>query len=449
MNIETTRTGNEVLLTITASEQDIEPAVRSTYNNLRKSVSAKGFRQGKAPNNIIDRELGEETVQAEVIDAVATKLYRQAIDDEDIRPLGSPHVEVKKFVPYKELELEIKVEVMPEVKLGDYTKVKKAKAQVSVSDSDIDEVITSLQDRLAERKEVTRKAKEGDEVVIDFKGTKNGKPVDGATAKDYPLQLGSDRFIPGFEEKLIGCKSGDEKTFTIKFPDDYHESSLASTEVEFEVTVKKVSEIVRPELDDEFAKSAGPFESLTHLRSDIKDHLTSEKEQQQERAYNNEIVDMVVDKATLDLPQTMVEQERNRVEADFMRSITEQGVSKEDYLAQTKQSEKEHEESITKQAERRVKTALVLTEIAKAEGMEVTPDELEVRTQVLAGQYQDEKIQEELTKPEVRREIANQMLAEKTVAKLAEYAEKNTPTKKSKSTSKSKKNSQQSTKKEQ
>ncbi len=422
MNIESKRTGNETILSITASKQDLEPIVRSTYNRLRESVEAKGFRPGKAPNDIIDRELGEQTVHAEIIDAAAQKFYRQAVESEDVRPINSPHVEVKKFVPHNELELEIKVEVMPEVKLGDYKKISQDKPAVEVTDDEVDNVLTSLQDRFAEREEVDRAAKEGDEVTIDFIGTRNGKPVDGAEAKDYPLQLGSNRFIPGFEEELIGLKAGDDKVFTIKFPDDYNEQSLAGTEVEFNVSVKKVSETKRPKLDDEFAGNAGPFKNLEHLKTDIHDHLKSEKEQQQERAFNNEVVDKVVDQAKVDLPQSMVDAERQRVESDFLRSLSEQGLDKDEYLKKTGQTEDKHQKEIDEQAERRVKTSLVLTEVATQEGLEVTPDELEVRAQVLAGQYQDEKIREELTKPEVRREIANQMLAEKTVEKLGGYA---------------------------
>lgn len=424
MNVEVNRAGNEVTLSLTAEKTDLEPTVRSTYNRLRQDVEAKGFRPGKAPDNIIERELGAERIHAEVIDAVAEKLYRQAVEKEGLRPVGRPHVEVKKFAPYTELELEVKVEVMPEVELGDYKKLDVKQHDIEVDDSEVDNVLESLRDRLAERKEVDRAAKSGDEVVIDFHGTREGKDIPGAQAESYPLLLGANRFIPGFEEKVIGHKPGEEFDFKITFPKDYGEDSLAGKEVDFKVKLHKVNELELPEMNDELAKQAGPFESLENLKSDIRDHLRSEKEQQSQRQLENEVVSQAVDKAKVDLPQSMLEQERQRIENDFEKDLSEQGVSREQYLQQSGQTEKQHEKNLDENAERRVKTALVLTEIANQEKLEVTPEEMEVRLQVIAGQYNDDKVQEELQQPAVKREIANQMLAEKTVAKLVDYATK-------------------------
>lgn len=423
MNTTLKRTSNEAKLTIIAEESDFAPIIRDVYNRLRPSVTAKGFRPGRAPNNIIDKELGVERVQAEVLEAAAERFYRQGLKEHDLHPVTNPHVEVKKFVPYTEAEIEITVEVMPEVTLGEYKKVKVKKEEAKVEESEVEQVLSSLQERLAEREEVKRAAKKGDEVEIDFHGKKDGQDVPGAQATHYPLQLGSDRFIPGFEAELIGLKAGDEKTFTITFPNEYGEASLAGAEVEFSVKVHKVSELMQPQLNDEFAKKAGPFESLDKLKEDVRAHLASEKDQTLTRQFENDVVSAVVDQSKVDLPQTMLERERERLAADFERSLAEQGLSKKAYLEQVKQTEKEHEKELSAQAEKRVKTALVLTKLAEAEKLQVTPEELEIRTQVLAGQYQDEKIQEELQKPEVRREIANQMLAEKTVAQLVSYAE--------------------------
>ncbi|MEX0748675.1 MAG: trigger factor [Candidatus Saccharimonadales bacterium] len=422
MNVKVNRTKDEVVINITANTDELAPTVKSTFNRLRGSVSAKGFRPGKAPNNIIERELGAEQVQAEVIDAAAEKFYRQALVEHDIRPIANPHVDVKKFVPYTELELEVKVAVMPEVKLGDYKSISKKPPEAEVSSVEVDEVVTTIRDRLAERQEVERAAREGDEVVIDFHGRKDGADVAGAQAQDYPLLLGSNRFIPGFETELVGLKSGEEKVFKIKFPVEYGEASLAGQEVEFSIKLHKVTELIAPEVNDELAKNAGPFESLAQLRDDVTAHLKSEKEQGLQREFENTVIEAVVESAKVELPQSMLAAERERIAADFDRSLTEQGLTEDEYLKQTKQTEKQHQSALDEQAERRVKTALVLTTVADAEAIEITPEELEIRLQVLAGQYQDEKVQAELQKPEVRREIANQMLAEKTVAKLVEYA---------------------------
>lgn len=422
MNNSIQQDGHQVTLTITAEESDLTPTVRSVYNRLRESVDADGFRQGKAPNDIVDRELGAERVQSEVIDAAAEKMYRQAIEENDLRPVGNPQVSVKKFVPYSELELEITVEVMPEVKLPDYTKISKTPETAEVEEKEINDVMESLRERLSERTEVQRAAESGDEIIIDFKGTKNGEDVPGAEATDYAIILGSNQFIPGFEEELIGLKQGEQKQFGITFPEEYGEQSLAGEKVDFDVTVKKVNEIKKPELNDEFAKEAGPFENLAGLQEDVRNHLQSEKDQSTQRRFENDVITEVVKQTEVDLPESMVEQEIKRVQEDVQNRMQEQGMDEETYLEQTGKSKDDYQAEIKEQAKDRVKTAIVLTEVARKEGLEVTQEELDMRLQVLAGQYQDDQMQQQLAKPEARREVGNQLMAEKTVQQLVEYA---------------------------
>lgn len=422
MNSSIEYTGNQAILTITAQEDDLTPTVRSVYNRLRESVSADGFRQGKAPNNIVERELGTERVHSEVIDAAAEKLYRQAVQEHDLRTIANPQVAVKKFTPYTELELEVTVEIMPEVTLPDYTQISKSTETTEVSESEVNDVLESLRERLAERQEVDRAVQSGDEVTIDFRGTKDGQEIPGAQATDYTLVLGSDRFIPGFEEELIGLKAGEEKQFSLEFPPEYGEDELAGKHVDFEVTVKTVTEITKPEMNDEFAQNAGPFQNLVGLQEDVRNHLQSEKEQGSQKRLENEIIQEVVNNTQVDLPESMLEQERQRVREDFQKRLSEQDMDEASYLEQTGKTQEQHEADIEEQTKERVKTALVLTEIARAEELEITPDELEMRMQMLSGQYQDEQMQQELQKPEVRRDVANQMLAEKTVQQLVEYA---------------------------
>lgn len=422
MNSSIEYNGNQSILTITAQEDDLTPTVRSVYNRLRESVSADGFRQGKAPNNIVERELGTERVHSEVIDAAAEKLYRQAVQEHDLRTIANPQVAVKKFTPYTELELEVTVEVMPEVTLPDYTQISKSTETTEVSESEVNDVLESLRERLAERQEVDRAAQSGDEVTIDFRGTKDGQEIPGAQATDYTLILGSDRFIPGFEQELIGLKAGDEKQFSLEFPQEYGEDELAGKQVDFEITVKTVTEITKPDMNDEFAQNAGPFQNLVGLQEDVRNHLQSEKEQGSQKRLENEIIQEVVNNTQVELPESMLEQERQRVREDFQKRLSEQDMDEASYLEQTGKTQEQHEADIEEQTKERVKTALVLTEIARAEQLEVTPDELEMRMQMLAGQYQDEQMQQELQKPEVRRDVANQMLAEKTVQQLVEYA---------------------------
>lgn len=422
MNSTTQQTGNQLTLTVTAEESDLTPTVKSVYNRLRQTVEADGFRTGKAPNYIIDRELGGEKVQAEVIDAAADKLYRQALEKHDIRPIGRPHVAVKKFAPYSELELEVTVEVMPEVTLPDYTKIKQDPEPVEVNQEEVDEVLESLRERMADREPLERPAQSGDEVTIDFRGQRGGEDIPGAQATDYAMVLGGEKFIPGFEEELIGMSAGEDKQFSLTFPAEYPEPSLAGQSVDFEVSMKQVAAIKKPELNDEFAQTAGPFSDLENLRQDIYNHLQSEKQQSQQKQLENDVLSAVVAEAGIEVPESMLEQERERVREDISRKLSEQQLDEDSYLEQTGKTREDYENEIAQQARERVKTALVLTEVAKAEGLSVSPDELDVRLQVLAGQYNDDKAQEEIQKPEVRQQISDQMLAEKTVQTLVEYA---------------------------
>lgn len=423
MNIDIERTGNQLTMTVSAHEAELAPTVKSVYNQLRQQVDAKGFRPGKAPNEVVERELGLERVQNEVINAAAEKLFRQAVSEHDIRPISHPHVRVNKVVPYSELELVFTVEVMPEVKLPDYTTELSLDSQpVTVDDSEVDQVLESLRERLAERTEVERPAQTGDEVTLDFHGRKNGETVDGAQETNYPLVLGSDKFIPGFEDEIMGLSSGEEKTFKLQFPDDYAEQSVAGEELEFYVKVHTVTEMHKPTLDDEFAQNAGPFSSLQKLREDITSHLRSEKEQSEERRQQSTVLQQLVAATEVDVPESMVEQERKQLWSDIEKRMQEQGLSREQYIEQSGGSEEELEQEVKAQAQERAKSGLVLTEIARQEGLEVSDDELEVRMQVIAGQYQDEQLQEQLQTQEARRELSNQILLEKTMQTLMQYA---------------------------
>ncbi|PSO43723.1 hypothetical protein BRC20_00365 [Candidatus Saccharibacteria bacterium QS_8_54_8] len=221
---------------------------------------------------------------------------------------------------------------------------------------------------------------------------------------------------------MIGLSPGEQKQFSLTFPQEYSQDDLAGKQVDFDVTVKKVTEITKPEVNDEFAQNAGPFQSLAGLEEDVRNHLQSEKEQGVQQRLENEVIGEVVDKTEVDLPDSMKDQERERVQSDINKRLSDQGLDLDSYLRQTGKTQQQHETDIEEQTEERVKTALVLTEVARAEGLEVTPDELETRLQVLAGQYQDENMQQEMQKPEARRDVANQMLAEKTVQQLVEYA---------------------------
>lgn len=416
----------KIQLTVSAVEEDLKPYKNKALEKLASQVKIPGFRGGKAPISLIEKNVDQTQLQTEFLDEALTGLYGEAASAQKVRPISRPEVNVKKFVPFTVLEFEVSTEIVGKIKLADYKKIKLAKDKAAVVAKDVDEVIKSLQKQVAEKKEVQRAAKKTDEVWIDFRGVDaKGVPVNGADGKDYPLVLGSKTFIPGFEENIEGLKPGDEKTFTLTFPADYGVKTLANKKVTFTITVKKVQEIEEPEVDDTFAGKVGPFKTLKELKDDIKKQLTIEKRNELERKYQNELVGKIADKSEVAIPDVLIEQQMGYNLDELKRNLTYRGQTYQEFIAAEGLTEDQYRETVLKpQAELFVKTSLVLSEIAEAEQLFITPEELEIRMQLLKGQYQDPAMQANLDKPESRSDIASRMLTEKVLIKLQEYATK-------------------------
>jgi trigger factor len=410
-------------LTINASAEDLEPIKIHVLGHFRKNVKVPGFRPGKAPANLVEKHVDQKLLLDEFMEHALNELYRRAIDQERIRPVSQPQVSLKKFVPFTELEFEAELETIGEVKLGNYKTIKVPKKPVSVTAKEVNAVIGDLQKRMAERAEVKRAAKDGDEVVIDFAGRdSSNKPISGADGKDYPLLLGSKTFIPGFEDHVIGMKTGEDKEFDITFPKDYGVAALQNKKVTFKVTAKKVHELNEPKVDDEFAKKAGPFKTVTELKADIKKQLTAEREREADTQRENEIIQKLVEKSSVEIPKVLIEEQVQRLEEEEKRNLMYRGQTWSEHLKEEGVTEEEHRERNKPDAELRVKAGLVLSEVADKEGITVQPEELEIRLQMLKGQYNDAAMQAELDKPENQNDIAARLLTEKTLAKLVEYA---------------------------
>lgn len=427
MQVEKKRISDtKVQLTVAADDAMLARTKQAVLAGLRREVKLPGFRPGKVPPALIEKNVDANVLQSEFLDAAVNELYSAAVIQERLRPVDRPEVSIKKFVPFTTLEFEAVVEAVGDVKLPDYTKLKLVKKPIKVTTKEVDEVIEALRTRAAERKEVTRAAKAGDEVVVDFAGTdaKTGDPISGADGKGYPLLLGSNAFIPGFEDNLVGVKAGEEKTFTLTFPKDYGVQALQSKKVTFKVTATKLHEVVKPKIDDDFAAKAGPVKTVAELKADIKKQLTAEQHTQAERDFESELLEKITEQSTISIPKVLVDEEIDRAELDEKQNLAYRGQTWQEHLAAEGVTEAEHREQKRVAAEQHVKAGLVLTEIAEKEGLQVLPEELEIRMQILKGQYQDKQMQSQLDKPESRRDIANRLLTEKTIAELKAYATK-------------------------
>lgn len=414
-----------VTLAITADQATLDKIKTSTVKNLGSSVKVAGFRAGKAPIELIEKNLDQQMLQSEFIDAVLNHYYTQAISKENIRAVSQPEVNLKKFVPFTTFEFEVTVDVLGEVTLPDYTKIKKTKEVVKIEAAQVNEVLESLRSRLADKKPVDRAAKNGDEVIIDFKGVdEDGKPVNGADGKDYPLVLGSNSFIPGFEPAVVGVKKGDEKTFTIPFPKDYGVAALQGKKVTFTITAKEVSEMVLPKVDEDFATKAGPFTTLKDLKDDIKRQLSIEKQNELDRRFETDLLREVAEKTKVAVPDAIVNDQIMRMEQEEKQNLMYRGQTWQEHLDGEGVTEEEHRDRNRKDAVEQVKIGIMIGAIGDKEKIDVTPEELEVRIALLKGQYQDPTMQAELDKPEGRQDIAARIRSEKIVAKLVDYATK-------------------------
>ena len=424
-------TETNVQLTLLADAELLTAAKNQALESLAKNMRLQGFRQGKAPLNLVEKNADPTALQTEFLDIAMNEMYAQAIVEKKLRPIAQPKVAVKKFVPFDTLELEVEVDIIGEVKLADYKNIKIEKPAVKVSAKEVEEVLENLQTREAEKVDVDRPAKDGDETTIDFKGVdaKTKEAIAGAEGKDYPLVLGSNTFIPGFEPNLIGLKPGEEKTFDITFPKDYGVKALQNRKVTFTVTVSKIQELKKPAVDDTLAAKVGPFKNVAELKDDIKKQLQTEKEHQADRDFTDKLVLEITKKSKAALPKSLIEEQIERILADQRQNIMYRGMTWPEFLESEGKTEDEYRESLREDAETRVKAGIVLSEVAEAEKLTVTNEELEVQIQLLKGRYPDEKMQAELDKPENRRDIVSRILSDKTLMKLKEYAAKATPAK--------------------
>lgn len=414
----------KVSLACSADADQLQELKQKIVAELAKGVSVAGFRAGKAPAAVAEKHIDPRKLQTEFLERAVNALYSEALGEKKLRPVAQPEVKIEKFVPFGQLEFSAEVEVVGEITLPDYKKFKLAKPDVTVSAKEVDEVIKQLQQREAERKEVKRSSKEGDQVWIDFKGVdaKTGEPIKGADGKDYPLMLGSNTFIPGFEEHLIGLKPGQSKEFTITFPKDYGVKALQNRKVTFNVSVTKVQEVVEPELDDKLAAKVGPFKSVAELKEDVKKELKHRKQHEADRSFADSLVTKITDETKVAIPQALIDEQLERNLQDERQNLAYRGQNWEEFLKAEGVTEDEYKEKMRPAAEFKVKAGLALSEIAEKEDVQITKDELDQQLSSLKQQYPDPKMREQLNKPEVRRSVASRLITEKTLTKLAGYA---------------------------
>lgn len=413
----------KVEVTITLGSKELADAEQVALTKLAHDLKVPGFRQGKVPVTVAAKHVDPNKLANQLLDDAISKAVATAFVDKKIQALAPPQVEVKKFVPGEELEFTAETEIIPKVTLADYQKLTAKAAKVSVTAKDVDELIERMRLGFATKSEVERAAQDTDEVTIDFVGKKGDVAFDGGTAQDYKLTLGANQFIPGFEEGIIGHKKGETFDLALMFPKEYHSADLAGADVVFTVTLKKIEGRELPEVNDEFAAKAGPFTEVAELKADVKRELTEQKTQEAKEKLKDELVGELTDASEVPVPETLVQDQMQSIERDFQQNLMYQGLSIDQYLETQKFKDVDawREAEVKPVAIKRVKVGLVLAELSKVLKIEATDEELEAHIDVYRKQYgSNPEMAQQFEQPEVRREIANRLLTEKTVDKLVD-----------------------------
>ena len=413
----------KVELTISLGNEELSAAEQVALTKMAGDVKVPGFRKGKVPVSVAAKHVNPAALQEQTLDNALSKAVAEAFMAEKIQALDRPAVDVKKFVPGQELEFTAEVEIIPPDKLGNYKKLKAKRQAVKVEDKEVEEIITRMRENFTEKTEVKRAAKEGDEAVIDFTGKKDDVPFDGGAAKDFALKLGSGQFIPGFEEGVVGHKAGETFDLKLTFPKDYHAKELAGADVVFTVTLHKVNELSLPEVNDEFAAKCGPFTSVDELKADIKREITAQKDREADEKLKDDLVGELAEVSKVALPELLIDDQIRSIEQDLMQNLMYRGLTLDSYLQTQKFTDKDdwRAKEARPAAEKRVKAGLVLAELSKELGVEVSHEELSAQIEAMKQQYgKDPKIAERFNDPNVHRDIANRMITDKTVEKLIE-----------------------------
>ena len=380
MQVSVEETGSlERRLNVAVPQDRIEKEVQSRLQRLSRTAKVKGFRPGKVPMKVVAQQYGKQ-VRDEVVGEVIQSSYFEAVNQEKLQPAGMPTIEPKVMEEGKDLEYTATFEVMPKVELAEVAGVKLEKTVAEVTDEDLEKMMESLRQQRASWKEVKRKAKKGDRLNIDFKGTIDGEEFSGNSGKDVPITIGSGRMIEGFEKGLTGAKAGEELTLDLQFPEDYAHKEVAGKPVQFQITVNKVEAPELPEIDEEFAKSFGIGDgSLDSLRQEVRQNMEREMKQAVSARNKQVAMDKLMELNKLEVPAALVDQEAESLKRQMMQQMyTPQGKSGVDLDASM----------FKEQAERRVSLGLVLSELIKAKGIKVSEEQLRAKVEEIASTYE-------------------------------------------------------------
>lgn len=383
----------EVKFEITLDEKEWQEELEHVYEHTKSKYKVEGFRNGKAPRKVIEKQYGEMVFYDEAINNCFYKYYDEVLSKEpEVEVVGNPSVDIPK-INASTLVLSIKQTLKPKVTLGEYKNLGLEKPTVKVVAKDVNDRLQSMQQKSARMVKIDREIKKGDTAVFDFSGSVDGVKFDGGTATNYELEIGSGQFIAGFEDQMIGMKAGEHRDVKVTFPADYPAENLKGKEAVFAVDVHEVREKVLPELDDEFAKNVSEFDTLEELKKDIKKQITMEKQQKADYELQEQMIEKISQNATVEIPEVMIDEQVEEFIHDFEHRLAHQGLKLEDYLAFSGTNLDDLKKLRRTDAEKTCKTRLVLEQIIKQEDIKVEDQDIEQSIAVHAG-YAEQNVEE-------------------------------------------------------
>ncbi len=412
---------SSVLLEVEVPADRLDREVTESVRRLSRRTRVPGFRPGKAPRAMLERVIGEGAVLDDAVERLVETAYREAIVETDTVPLARASIEVVQAEEGKPVVFKATVPVPPEVALGDYRDFPFAPEIDVIDDAKVEKVVDELRDQQARLDPVEdRPARQGDYAIIAFVGTRDGVPFDGGSSERAPVIIGDGRFVPGFEENIVGAVIGEPKEFDVTFPADYPEADLAGQEAHFTVTVKELREKIAPEADDEFAKSVGDYAGMDALRAEIRRRLGRNALDRARHAFADRIIEYAVANATVDPPDILVDEEVEVMHDEMKSALARQGITEETYLSAIGKTEAEIHAEMRPEAEKRVKTLLVLSRVADAEGIEVPQERIQAEVAEAQARYASnprlvEYVGSERARASIRSSMRRSLVVEKII----------------------------------
>ena len=414
---------NMAKLTIEVPAEELDKAIEKAYQKQKKQISIPGFRKGKVPRQMVEKMYGKEVFYEDAANELIPDAYEKAYDEcgEDI--VSTPKVEVVQIEAGKPFIFTAEVALKPVVTLGEYKGVKVDKIDVAVTDEEVDAAVKAEAERNARSISVTDRAvKDGDEIILNFEGFVDGVAFEGGKGENYPLTIGSGQFIPGFEEQLIGKNIGEDCDVNVTFPEDYQAEDLKGKASVFKCTVLEIKEKQIPEIDDEFASEVSEFDTLDEYKADVKKNLEDKKAVDAKNAKEDAVVDAIIADAKMDIPEAMIETQKRQMVDEFAQRIQSQGLSFEQYMQFTGMTVESFLEQVAPQAEKRIKSRLVLEAVAAAENITITDDDFEAEVAKMAEEYKMEAAQ---VKEALGETGKKQVMDDLAVSKAVEFVVEN------------------------